>query len=247
MTTEAVKTPAPAPNPAPPPAPNPAPPPAPSPTASTSTDTPAAPSGTDLGTEDTKPNGAAQPNGSVEQSTDLGTEPEPTPASEGESPPPWAEFHGAPAEGEDYEIVAPDGFAPDDSLRAEFVPVARELNLSPKGAQKLVDLHAKNLQLQSQRWGEHLTELRSQAQADPEIGGAKYLDAVAAGRRVISKYGTPGLRKLMNDYGVGAHPEMIRFMRKIDTAMGEPSTLPSGDGPGVVKEKPLHEILYKDS
>lgn len=200
---------------------------------------------TDLGAEETKNEG--KPNGSASAATDLGTEPEgeATPKGDAETPP-WAEFHGAPAPEADYEITAPDGFEVDDELRSAFTPVARELNLSSKGAQKLVELKAKDIQLQTERWGNHLNELRSQAQADPEIGGAKYNDSVAAGRRVISKFGTPGLRKLMNDYGVGAHPEMIRFMRKIDSAMGEPSTMQSGDGPGVVTQKPLHEILYKD-
>ena len=111
------------------------------------------PKGTDLGT-DPKPDPQPAP------STDLGTEP---PVPEGEkkdaAPPPWAEFHGAPAEGADYEISAPDGYAVDEQLRAEFVPIARELNLSSKGAQRLVELKAKDIQLQNHRWGEHLVKL----------------------------------------------------------------------------------------
>lgn len=219
-----------------------------SPPASGSTAEPAKPSTppTDLGTEEKKDedkSGGSPASGT----TDLGAEPEGEEKAKGDAEKaPWAEFHGAPAPDAEYEITAPDGFEVDDELRSAFTPVARELNLSSKGAQKLVELKAKDIQLQTERWGNHLNELRSQAQADPEIGGAKYNDSVAAGRRVISKFGTPGLRKLMNDYGVGAHPEMIRFMRKIDAAMGEPSTMQSGDGPGVVTQKPLHEILYKD-
>ena len=235
MTTESPPNPSPSPTTEAPPT---------SPTPSDSAATQAAPSTTDLGTDDAKPHGKANDTGGL--STDLGAEPEEPKESEAPAPP-WAEFHGAPPEGEDYAITAPDGYAVDDALKAEFVPVARELNLSAKGAQRLVDLKAKDIQLQTERWGAHLTELRGLAQSDPEIGGAKYDESVAAGRRVISKFGTPGLRKVMNDYGVGAHPEMIRFMRKVDAAMGEPSTLPSGEGPGVVTEKPLHEILYKDT
>lgn len=200
---------------------------------------------TDLGSETGKPD---ENKSTPPAATDLGADPaEPEGKKEGEEPQPWAEFHGAPPAEADYEITAPDGFQVDDELRAAFTPVARELNLSSKGAQKLVELKAKDIQLQTERWGNHLTDLRKQAQEDPEIGGGKYAESVAAGRRVIAKYGTPGLRQLMNDYGVGAHPEMIRFMRKIDAAMGEPSSPPSGDGPGVVTQKPLHEILYKDS
>lgn len=135
----------------------------------------------------------------------------------------------------------------DEELRSDFLPLARELNLSQKGAQRLVDLQAKAVERQLQRWGTHLTELKTQAQADPEIGGAKYEPAVTSARAAIAKFGTPALRKVMNDYGVGAHPEMIRFMSKVGLAMGETPALASGGSAGVTDKTPLHEILYKET
>lgn len=200
-----------------------------SPPASASTDSPAAPTTTDL-TEADKP---------AEPSTDLGAEETPTET-------PGAAFQGAPPEGEDYQLVAPDGMAVDEELAAEFRPLARELNLNQAGVQKLVDLKAKDIQNQLKRWGNHLVDLKTTAQADPEIGGAEYPKAVSVAKEAISKFGTPAFRKMLNDYGVGAHPEMIRFMRKVGLAMGEKPALETGGNAGVTANKPLHEILYKD-
>lgn len=133
----------------------------------------------------------------------------------------------------------------DAELLAEATPVAKELNLSAKGLQKLADLKAKDVKLSLERWGNHLGELKTQAQADPEIGGSKYQPAVAAARQAITKFGTPAFRKMLNDYGVGAHPEMIRMLSKVAKVTGETPTLEHGGGAGAT-ELPLHEILYKD-
>lgn len=204
-----------------------------SPPVSGSTDSPAEPTTTDLG----------EPDKPAETATDLGAEEEVP-----ETPPaPGADFHGAPEGETDYEpFVAPDGLVIDEGLAAEFKPIAKELNLNQKGAQKLVDLKAKDVQAQTKRWGDHLVELKTIAQADPEIGGAEYPKAVTTAKAAIAKFGTPGFRKMLNDYGVGAHPEMIRFMRKVGLTMGETPALENGGGAGVTANKPLHEILYKD-
>jgi len=177
------------------------------------------------------------------EGTDLGAEPE-ADADAGEVPP-YAEYHGVP-EGEYEDFQLPDGAVADEALAAEFRPFAKELGLSQKGAQRLVDFKAKLDQRQLEVWHDHLQNLRGQAQAHPEIGGGKYNEAVGLGRQVIAKFGTPGLRKMMNDYGVGAHPEMIAFMARIGRTVGETPALGNGDSAGA-GQKPLHEILYKDS
>lgn len=204
-----------------------------SPPGSASTDLPAEPTTTDLGDEE-------KPEGSV---TDLGAE-----DKEAETKTPaGAEFHGAPEAEADYEpFTAPDGMTIDEGLAAAFKPIAKELNLNQKGAQKLVDLKAKDVQAQTKRWGDHLVELKTIAQADPEIGGAEYPKAVSIAKAAITKFGTPGFRKMLNDYGVGAHPEMIRFMRKVGLTMGETPALENGGNAGVTANRPLHEILYKE-
>lgn len=208
---------------------------------STSTASSDSPAATDLGAEDPKSETAA---------TDLGEDGKPkgaeaapkTPAEERAAA--AAAFHGAPDGDAGYEFVAPDGMAVDEVLAGEFTPIAKELNLNQAGAQKLIDLKIADNRRTIERWGNHLSDLRTEAKADPEIGGAKYDESLRSARGVLAKFGTPELRKAMNHYGIGAHKEMIRFLSRIGAATGEPKPLGNGDS-GVVETKPLHEILYK--
>lgn len=175
-----------------------------------------------------------------ETATELGGEEEAPPV-------PGAEFQGYPEDGV-VEVVAPDGMAVDETLRDQFLPIAKDLNLNQKGIQKLIDLKAQDIKNSLQRWGDHVKDLKVQAQADPEIGGAKYAPTLAAGKAAITKFAgsrAGAFRKMLNDYGIGSHPEMIRFLGAVGAATGETPILPSGEGSGDVK-KPLHEILYKD-
>lgn len=206
--------------------------------------TPSDSGSTDLGAEDSGANGASgsDSNNQSSDSTDLGAEDEGAEGKKDESP----KYFGAP-EGGTYEAPAlPDGVVAHPELKAQFDPIAAELGLNQEGYQKLVDFYAKEKQNELQTWGNHLKELKTSAQADPEIGGKNYDANVAMGRKVISKFGTPAFRQMLNGYGVGAHPEMIRFLTNIGKATGEtPTVTDSGDAGGVVQDKPLHEILYK--
>lgn len=153
-------------------------------------------------------------------------------------------LHGAP-EGEYETFVLPDGMAADDQLMGEFTPLAKELNLSQKGAQRLVDMHLKSLNRQREVWAEHVSSLREQARKDPEIGGANY----EANRRVaisaIKQFGDAELTSVLTQYGVGSHPAMIRFCHRIGKAMGEVGITSDAGAGGAQSNKPLHEILYK--
>jgi hypothetical protein len=177
-----------------------------------------------------------------QEGTDLGSE-----GSSEEAKPPVPEFFGAPEGEATYEgFKLPEGSTADPELQTSFSALAKSLGLNQAGAQKLVDYKATLDQQQVKAWGNHLNELRSASRADPEIGGAKYDESVKLGQGVIKKFGTPGLRDVMNKYGVGAHPEMIRFMAKIGRAVGETPT-GGGEGSGGSVEQPLHELFYGDS
>jgi hypothetical protein len=203
----------------------------------------AAPTGTDLGGTPADPNAPKDPNAPAAPAatTDLGADSEEPKKDEPAANP----YHGAP-EGDYEDLKAPDGFVIDETLKAEFTPIAKELGLSTKGVEKLIDYKAKLDKQTVENWGNHLSQLKEQAKADPEIGGAKYNPTLQAAIQARDKFGTPGFKKMLNDYGVGAHPEMIRFLSKVQATMGEKPSLGSGDGQGVV-QKPLHEILYKDT
>lgn len=185
---------------------------------------------------------------------DLGSDGEVALGTEGEkkadeqTPP---EYFGTLEEGQDYEpFTLPEGSVADPELQTSFASLAKKLQLNQKGAQELVNYKTELDQAQIKAWGNHLTELRQKAQADPVIGGAKYNESVSLGRQVIAKFGGADggaeLRAVMKNYGVGAHPAMIRFMAAIGRAVGETPTGGNAGSGGSV-EKPLHELFYGDS
>lgn len=207
-------------------------------TPSTSNETPSISASTDLGNEEA----AAATAGAT---TDLGADDEVK--EEGEAAEdPYKDFRGPPENGSYADFTLPDGAVADEELKNEFVPLVTELGLSQAGAQKLVDFKTKLDAAHVKRWGDHLNELREAAKNDPEIGKAKYTENLSIAKKAIAKFGGPGLRDVLNKYGVGAHAEMIRAWAKVGRAMGETPGLDNGGGSGTV-QKPLHELMYGDS
>lgn len=155
---------------------------------------------------------------------------------------PFKDFRGPPESGEYEDYILPDGATADPELKAEFDPLVRELGLSQKGAQRLVEFKSKLDQAQLKLWNDHLNELSKKAKADPEIGGIRYNESMNAARRVVGQFGNENFRKMLRETGVARHPEMIRFLANIAKRTGETPAL--GEGGGAVTEKPLHELLY---
>lgn len=177
--------------------------------------------------------------------TDLGSD------DEGEAKPgeaaadKFADFRGPPETGKYEAFQLPDGAEADPEIQGQFEPLVAELGLSQKGAQKLVDFKTKLDQKAIKDWGAHVEGLREIAKSDPQIGGAKYAESVSLGKAAIAKFGSPALRAVLNHYGVGAHPEMIRFMANVGRAMKEtPSEGNGGNAGGDNSQKPLHDVLY---
>ncbi len=128
-------------------------------------------------------------------------------------------------------------------MKTEFDPLVKELGLSQKGAQRLVEFKSKLDQRQLQQWNDYQNSLTVAAKRDPEIGGLKYQDTMSAGRQVVSKFGNDAFKAMLRDTGVARHPEMIRFLAKVAKATGETPAL--GEGGGAVSEpKPLYELMY---
>jgi hypothetical protein len=128
------------------------------------------------------------------------------------------------------DFVMPEGTELNETALAEASPLFKELGLNQEQAQKVIDLYAKQVQAGSQTQVENFNQLMSDwktsSKNDGEFGGDKFEESVKIAQSAISKYGTPELKQLLEEHGVGNHPEVIRFMVRVGQTLNE-------DVPGV--------------
>lgn len=143
---------------------------------------------------------------------------------------------GAPDEYEKFEM--PEGFEGevDEAFLEAGTEVFKELNLTQEQAQKLVGLYAEKVQEQSEavatRWQETRESWVTSAKEDEEIGGDNWDDTLAVAGAVMSDeagFATPELRELMNQYGIGDNPEVIKFVTRVGKTMDKAGLLPKQD------------------
>lgn len=149
-----------------------------------------------------------------------------TPKTEGETKPAdeakpaeQAKPEGAP---EKYEFTAPEGKEYDSQVIDTFSAAAKEANLSQDAAQKLLDKVAPAL---AERQTQQADALKSQwleeSKSDKEFGGDKIQENLGVAKKALDTFGTPELRKLLEDTGLGNHPEVIRAFYKAGKAISE--------------------------
>ena len=143
-------------------------------------------------------------------------QPEPTEAT-GEEPTP----EGAP---EAYDFQTPEGSDLDSKSSAvqAFSEVAKKLNLTQEQAQSVLDGVAPALKQQNEGYIENLrSEWVNSVKSDPEIGGDKLPENLGKAVQVLDTYGTPELKSLLGETGLGDNPEIIRFLVRTHQDIGE--------------------------
>lgn len=145
---------------------------------------------------------------------------------------------------EKYEFKMAEGVQMDEAAVEAYSEFAKEAGLSQEAAQKLIDKLAPTMQtrmteaVQQARnaWGES-------ARTDKEFGGDKLQENLAVAKKAIDAFGTPELRTLLNESGLGNHPEIIRAFYRAGKAISEDKFVPAGAKvPGGSKD--LAKSLY---
>lgn len=153
-----------------------------------------------------------------------------------------AKAAGAP---EKYEpFTPPEGGQLDPAVMEEFGEVARELNLPQDKAQLLIDKMAPKIAArQAEQVQAMSAEWHAQATADKEFGGDKLAENLAVAQKAMTTFATPELTKLLNDTGLGNHPEVIRFMVRAGKSISEDRVV-TGGVPGATTQRSAAEVLY---
>ena len=136
------------------------------------------------------------------------------------------EPQGAP---EQYEgFSAPEGLTYDEQIIGSFKDVAKELNLSQKQAQLLLDKCAPVI---AQRQVDQIKAVSDQwverTKTDKEIGGENWTRAASDIARVRDKFGVnpdgkmdPDIQEFMQT-PIGNHPGLLKLLARVGRAFGE--------------------------
>jgi len=165
----------------------------------------------------------------VEDTSDTNTD------TEGEG-----EQEGAP---ESYAFKQQEGVEIDDAVVSAYSEVAKELNLSQDNAQKMLDTMASSM---AERQAEQIAAVHeawaSDTKADKELGGEKLNENLAVAKKAMDAFGTPELTTLLNETGIGNHPEIIRAFYRAGMKISE-DTFVNGDS-NPQSDKPMAERMY---
>ena len=138
---------------------------------------------------------------------------------------------GAP---DKYEFNAKVADAPeelDPEVLTAFGDVAKELNLPQEAAQKVLDKVAPVIQAkQAKAIEETKVEWANQSKSDQEFGGESLSDNLDVAKASLDTFGTDALKSLLQESGLGNHPEVIRFMYRAGKAISEDSYVGNSQG-----------------
>ena len=170
------------------------------------------------------------------QSSQQATEGQPAAAApqdgtEGKSESDQGKSGEEPVVPEKYEFKAPEGREFDQAVLEQFSEVAKELKLTQDGAQKVLDkLGNAFAEKQTNTLEAAKTEWVKSATADKEFGGDKLNENLATAKKALETFGTPELRALLNESGLGNHPEIIRAFYRAGKQISEDRFVPGGIG-----------------
>lgn len=141
----------------------------------------------------------------------------------------------APQGEESYDLTAPEGSQFDDETLGELKALAKESKMPKEQAQKLADLGVKAVQKYHERMTAQYEQQQQQwvndSRADKEFGGDKLNQNLAVAKRALDTFGTPELTKLLNESGLGNHPEVIRYNFRVAQALSEDRVVPGSVKP----------------
>jgi len=130
----------------------------------------------------------------------------------------------------DYVLSLPDGLQVDEATLATLSPAMKEAGINGKQANTLAAAFASLKKAEYEQFGQTVTGWAKTAQADPEMGGANWDSTVANAQKVISQFGSDGLKEYLNMTGAGNHPEVIRLMAKVGAVISDDNPTATSQG-----------------
>lgn len=139
-----------------------------------------------------------------------------------------------------YTISLPDGMYLSDDMRDAFTATAHKYGLTNEAANALIALHIQQVNANERervsRMADRSAQYERATRQDPEIGGAKFESAIAAAKTALNRFGTKALIDVLDETGLGNHPEIVRLFARLGKSISEGRYVPTQGQP--TPEKP---------
>lgn len=128
----------------------------------------------------------------------------------------------APAVPEKYEFQFAQGEQVDPKVVEAYSAVAKELKLSQADAQKMLTTMAPAFrQSVEAQQAQAVTAWAESSKADKEFGGTALEANLAVAKSALEAFGSPELRSLLEQTGLGNHPEVIRLFYRAGKSISQ--------------------------
>lgn len=149
----------------------------------------------------------------------------------------------------EYELKVPEGVKLEGEALDSLKAFAKERGLSQEDAQALTDMGVKQAQAFQAQLVEHGKQVAEQwttaTKTDKEFGGDKLGENLAIAKQALDTFGSKELKTLLNDSGLGNHPEIIRAFYRAGKAISEDGRLVTGAATQKNRDDtPLENRLY---
>lgn len=152
------------------------------------------------------------------------------------------------------DFKVPEGLELNGEVLTEFQGLAKELGLSQEKAQKLIDLQTKLAQGGEQERQQQLQQAldaqakqwTDQIKADPELGGEKFEASKQVAVKAMAQFGNDALRHILNESGLGNHPELFRLFHKVGQAISEDKIVIPGSDASQLTDKRAADVMFGD-
>jgi len=148
---------------------------------------------------------------------------------------------------ETYEFTVPEGMTIETEIMSELQTFASENKLTSAEAQKIADMGVKlvnkQLEMRETQFGEIKKGWLESAKADKEIGADVNKGKESLAARAFNTIATPEMKDLVDHYGIGDHPEMLRMFYRLSSLMGDDGMQIPGTGAGLGSGNALSETV----
>ncbi len=147
-----------------------------------------------------------------------------------------------PAAPEKYDLKLPENSLLDATHVGKIAALAKANGLTNEQAQGYLEAEseavATYVEQRKEAW-------KSEAIADPEIGGDAAKQNVELAHRVLERYATPKLKEELNKTGYGNHPELVRMLVRLGKEMAPDSLVIPGTQSG--GKKSMEDVFYGET